>query len=64
LGGAKVRMKTLHLLKTEPDQNTNTLIDLLSEGEESIRVNLYEAEADYEKLIDLVFECEKTISWW
>jgi hypothetical protein len=57
-------MKILHLLKTKPDQNTNTLIDLLSEGEESIRVNLYEAEPDYEKIIDLVFECEKTISWW
>jgi hypothetical protein len=57
-------MKILHVLKSEPDQNTKTLIDLLSEGEESMQFNLYEKESDYEKLIDLVFESDQIVSWW
>lgn len=56
-------MKTLHILKTEPDENTNRLIDILSQGEEANVFRLYE-DQDYEKLIDLIFEYEKTISWW
>ena len=56
-------MKTLHILKTEPDSNTKTLIDILSKGEEATIFRLYE-DQDCEKLIDLIFEHDKTISWW
>ncbi len=56
-------MKTLHILKTEPDENTKKLMDILSNGEETTLFRLYEDE-DYEKLIDLVFEHDKTVSWW
>ena len=57
-------MKILHILKTEPDNNTKTLIDILSEGEEATVFCLYDKQVDYEKLIDLIFEHDKTISWW
>ncbi|MBN1831156.1 MAG: hypothetical protein JW896_03510 [Deltaproteobacteria bacterium] len=57
-------MKILHILKSEPDDNTNTLIRIISEGEECVLFPLYKGEQDYEKLIDLIFECDKTISWW
>ena len=57
-------MKTLHILKTEPDNNTNTFLDIISEGEEATLFRLFEEEADYEKLIDLIFEHDKVISWW
>ena len=52
-------MKLLHILKTEPDENTKVLMDLLSEGNESTVYGLYGDEAEYEKLIDLIFEHEK-----
>jgi hypothetical protein len=57
-------MKILHLLKSEPDENTKVLIELLSKDKEAILYPLYEDETDYEKMLDLVFECDQTISWW
>lgn len=57
-------MKLLHILKSEPDQNTKILIDIISEGEEITIFPLYTDDPDYEKLIDLIFEHDKIISWW
>ena len=57
-------MKLLHILRSEPAENTKTLMDILSEGNDVSVFPLYEEEADYEKLIDAVFENDKVISWW
>jgi len=57
-------MKLLHILKTAPDDNTKALIAILSEGKETSRFPLYEEEADYEKLLDAIFENDQVISWW
>jgi len=59
-------MKTLHILKTAPDADTNALMAMLisSEGEEATIFRLYEEPADYEDLLDLIFEHDKVISWW
>jgi len=57
-------MKILHILKTEPDNNTKVLMDSISQGEETTVFKLYDEDADYEKLVDLIFEYDKTVSWW
>ena len=57
-------MKILHILKSEPDDNTRTLIDILSQNHEIRLFPLYEDESDYEKMIDLIFDYDQTISWW
>jgi hypothetical protein len=59
-------MNVLHILKTETDNNTKTLMSAFnkSEGWESTEFMLYDELADYEKLIDLIFEHDKIISWW
>lgn len=57
-------MKILHVLKTEPDPETDTLMRIISEGEETATFALYEADPDYGKLLDLLFDSEHTISWW
>ncbi len=57
-------MKTLHILKTEPDNNTRALIDSISQGEESTIFEIYDENVDYEKLIELIFEYDNTVSWW
>ena len=57
-------MKLLHILRSEPAENTKSLMDILSEGNDASVFPLYEEEADYEKLIDAVFENDKVISWW
>ncbi len=57
-------MKILHILKSEPDEVTKTLMGLISDGEESSTFSLYESDPDYAKLLDLIFENDRTISWW
>ena len=57
-------MKLLHILKSEPDNNTKRLMAILTEGNEASEFPLYDEQADYEKLIDAIFEHDKVISWW
>ena len=57
-------MKLLHILKSEPDDNIKTLMKILSEGNETSEFPQYDEQADYEKLIDAIFEHDKVISWW
>ena len=58
-------MKTLHLLKTIPDADTDALIAMLMGSEEEVRLfRLYEDPVDYEELLDLIFAHDKVISWW
>jgi hypothetical protein len=56
-------MKLLHIVKTQPNDSTQFLIDKLSEGKEVTRYNLYE-EQDYAKLVELIFSHDEVISWW
>jgi len=57
-------MKLLHILKSAPDERTRTLMDVVSQGEEVTEVSLYDEATDYGKLVDLIFEHEKVITWW
>ena len=52
------------ILKSEPDNNTNVLMGILSEGHEETVFPLYEDNADYEALIDQIFANDQVISWW
>ncbi len=59
-------MKVLHILRSEPDQNTKVFLSAFSKSQEleNTVFNFYEEPVDYEKLLDLIFEHEKVISWW
>jgi len=57
-------MKILHILKSEPDATTRTLMELSSQGHETTEVPLYEEGVDYDRLVDLIFEYDKVITWW
>jgi len=57
-------MKILHIYKTEPDETTKTLVNILSKGEEITEFELFKDDVDYGKLLDLVFEHDKVVTWW
>ena len=57
-------MSLLHILKSNPDENTKTFMEIISEGEETTVFPLFEEDADYIKLVDLIFKHDKVISWW
>lgn len=58
-------MKILHILKTDPDDDTSALVSALgmAHGQESTVVRLDDS-TDYEQLIDLIFDHHKIITWW
>ncbi len=59
-------MKLLHVYRNEPNEEVKKLVQILNEGNEAMEFKLYEAkeDADYDKLIKMIFEADKTISWW
>ena len=59
-------MKLLHVYRNEPNDEVKKLVQILNEGNEAMEFKLYEAkeDADYDKLVQMIFEADKTISWW
>ncbi len=59
-------MKLLHVYRSEPTEEVKKLVQILNEGNDVEEFKLYEAkdDADYDKLIQLIWEADKTISWW
>ena len=57
-------MKVLHLIRSEPDEETVKLIAALSEGNRCRKINLFNETIDYEELVKMVFAADRVISWW
>ncbi len=59
-------MKLLHIYRSEPNEEVKKLVALLNEGHEALEFKLYEAkeDADYDRLIQLLWEADKAITWW
>ncbi|MBW1730205.1 MAG: hypothetical protein JRJ75_04910 [Deltaproteobacteria bacterium] len=57
-------MKILHIFKSEPDETTKILVDIVSNGKETTFFDLFKDDTDYDELIDLIFEHDKVITWW
>lgn len=55
-----------HKVSTENPEIRKIVEKLKEKGNEVIEFNLFEAksDADYDRLIDLIWEADKTISWW
>ncbi len=57
-------MKLLHVLKSEPNNVIKTLMNASSEGNDVQQFDLFAKDVDYDKLVELIFENDKVISWW
>lgn len=55
-----------HKASVENEDIKKIVSKLKERGNEVVEFNLFEAksDADFDKLIDLIFEADKTISWW
>lgn len=56
-------MKVLHILKSEPDEAVQELMQAFVDDEVKT-VALFEGEIDWAELVDDIFEHEKVICWW
>ncbi len=57
-------MKIAHVYRSEPNDTTKKLVEIVSEGRDTESYNLYEGTPDYGKLVDLIMEADQTICWW
>lgn len=57
-------MKILHVYRSEPNDDTKKLAEIVAEGRENERFDLYAANPDYDNLVDMVFDADQTICWW
>jgi hypothetical protein len=57
-------MKILHILRSEPSQLVNSLIESSAGKDESEQYILYKQEINYAELIEKIFTADRVISWW
>lgn len=57
-------MKILHILRSEPDELVEKLIENLSEEDGATVTSLYQSDVDWSRLVDDIFSHQKIICWW
>lgn len=61
--------KTLHLLRSEPDETVARLIDAISREQSATVICLYPDSitampVDWDRVVDDIFAHERIICWW
>lgn len=57
-------MKTLHILRSNPDETVEKLIESLAETGEATVQPLFQDNIDWSRLVDDIFAHDKVICWW
>lgn len=57
-------MRVLHILRNEPDETVEKLIDGLSEDWDATVMPLFSCAVDWRRLVDDIFAHDRVISWW
>ena len=57
-------MKILNVYRTAPTADVKKLVEIVSEGREASSFDLNVDAPDYDKLVDMVLDADKTICWW
>ncbi|MBB5347498.1 hypothetical protein JWG42_05615 [Desulfoprunum benzoelyticum] len=57
-------MKILNVYRSEPDDVTKRLIEIVTRDRESDEFYLNVENPDYDQLVEKIFAADQTISWW
>jgi uncharacterized protein YfaP (DUF2135 family) len=57
-------MKILNVYRSEPDDTTKKLVEIVSRDRDADSFDLHIDSPDYEALVDKIFEADQTICWW
>lgn len=57
-------MRTLHILRSNPDETVEKLIDCLNDTDEANVQPLFQGDVDWSRLVDDIFTHDKVICWW
>ncbi len=57
-------MKILNVYRSEPDETTKKLIEIVTRDREKDEFFLNVDKPDYDLLVEKIFAADQTISWW
>ena len=57
-------MKVLNVYRSEPDETTKKLVEIVTRDRESDSFDLNVDNPDYDQLVDKIMDADKTICWW
>ena len=57
-------MRTLHILRSSPDETVEKLINYLSDTDETAVQPLFQGDVDWQRLVDDIFAHDKVVCWW
>ncbi len=58
------KMKILHVYRSEPNDETNKLVEILSRDRDAMEFKLYVNDPNYDTLVQMIFDADQTVSWW
>jgi hypothetical protein len=57
-------MKVLNVYRSEPDETTKKLVEIVSRDRDADSFDLNVDSPDYDSLVDKIFASDQTICWW
>ncbi len=57
-------MKVLNVYRSEPDETTKKLVEIVSRDREVDTFDLNVDDPDYDTLVDKIFAADQAICWW
>lgn len=58
------KIKILHVYRSEPTDDVKKLAEILSRERDAKEFSLYMGEPNYDILVQMICEADKTVSWW
>jgi hypothetical protein len=58
------KMKILHVYRSEPTDDVKKLVEILSRDRDAKEFNLYMGDPNYDILVQMIRDADKTVSWW
>ncbi|MCK4605201.1 MAG: hypothetical protein KAU41_11025 [Deltaproteobacteria bacterium] len=58
------KMKILHVYRSEPTDDVKKLVEILSRDRDAKDFSLYIGDPNYDILVQMIREADKTVSWW
>ncbi len=58
------KMKILHVYRSEPNDDTKKLVQILSRDRDAMEFKLYLGDPNYDTLVQMIFDADQTVSWW
>ncbi|MEA3386568.1 MAG: hypothetical protein U9Q89_09040 [Thermodesulfobacteriota bacterium] len=58
------KMKILHVYRSEPTDDVKKLVEILSRDRDAKEFSLYMGDPNYDVLVQMIQDADKTVSWW